>query len=77
MSEEKKLTFSDMRSGLIQEIKIMAFSTWIYNHMAILSFYDIELKDVIFCQPFISVCTNYAISLFSHRLEPSDLGFHI
>ena len=55
----------------------MAFSTWIYNHVVILSFYNIELKDVIFCQPLISVCTNYAISLFIYRLEPSDLGFHI
>ena len=53
MSEEKKLTFSDVRNGLIQEVEIMSFSTWIYNHTVILSFYNIiELKRCPFLPAF-------------------------
>ena len=76
MSEEKKLTFSDMRNGLIQEIKIMAFqlgftTTLQFSLSIILSLKMSYLPEFYFCQYY------YALSLFIHRLEPSDLGFCI
>ena len=41
MNEGKKSPFSAMRNGLTQEIGVLSFSTWIYNHTVILSFYNI------------------------------------